>query len=236
MIIALSTMSAIAHGGRGASKLNLLLFDDGNFTIVLDGIRYPNVNRNFRIPQLYAGTHRIKIVENFFGRNGRRTGKEVLYAGPVNVPYNSSVTVKLTPNNRLKTVRVVRNQHRHSHTKRRGYAPRQHQYRGTQPRNGRGYGQGNRQFRFNEVKRSMRHAGFEKDKLDIARETVRSQRLSAHQIAELMNLLNFESSRVKLAKFGYRFSGRNPNYLNIVSRSFEFSSSRRELARFIRTF
>lgn len=236
MIIALSAMSAIAHSGRGASKLNLLLFDDGNFTVVLDGIRYPNVNGNFRAPQLFAGTHRIKIVENFFGRNGRRTGRTVLYAGPLHVPYNSRVTVKLTPNGRLKTVNVVRLQHNH----RRGYHPRQgyrgSNNRGYDNRGGRGYGQGQRQMYFNEVKRSMRQTNFDRDRLAIARDAVRNQNMSAHQVAQLMALLNFESNRLQLAKFAYRFGPHNPNYLHVVSRQLDFHSSRRELARFIRNF
>jgi len=229
MIIALSAMSAIAHSGRGASKLNLLLFDDGNFTVILDGIRYPNVQSDFRVPNLYAGTHRIKIVEIFTNRRGRRTGKEILYAGPLNIPYNSRVTVKLTQNNRLKTVRVDRINHgrKHRHNvNRRG--------RNGWDYNRRGYN--HRHSQFIQAKQSIRRASFDRDKLFLARETARTQNLSAHQVAEIMNLMDFESNRLKFAKYAYRFSGGNPNYLHIVSRQLDFTSSRRELARFVRNF
>jgi hypothetical protein len=233
MIIALTTMGAIAHSGSGASKLNLLLFDDGNFTVVLDGVRYPNVNGNFRVPNLYAGTHRIRIVENFIGHRGHRTGKEILYSGPVNIPYNSKVTVRLTPHNRLRTIKVVRNPHAR-HVNRRNTNPRSRYNRGYNPRSGHSHAKNNRQFQFIEAKRSIKHARFEKDKLSLARETARTQILSAHQVAELMDLMSFEQTRLKFAKFAFRQSGRNQNYLHIVSRSLDFSSSKRELARFIR--
>lgn len=257
LILALSTVSAFAHSGRGASKLNLLLFDDGNFTVLINGVRYPNVNGNLQVPGMFAGTHHVKIVEVFYGRRGQRRGREVLYAGPLNIPYNSRVTVRLTQNNRLRTVRVDRLQHQHRHYRGQGprydvrrngqgYGPRNGNGYGYGPRNGTGYGPRNgnrggqgfnqRNFQFNQAKQAIRRAPFEQEKLSLARETARTQNLSAFEVAEIMNMMSFESTRLKFAKYAYRFSPQDPNYLHVVSRSLDFSSSRRELARFIRTF
>ena len=143
--------------------------------------------------------------------------------------------MKLTHHNRLRTTKVIRNQG-HRHVNRRNYRPRSSQYRGHRPSSGNRNGYNKRQSHFNAAKQGINRARFEKDKLSLARETARTQNLSAHQVAELMNLMSFESTRLKFAKFAYRHSKQNQNFLHIVSRSLDFSSSRRDLARFIRNY
>lgn len=98
--------------------------------------------------------------------------------------------------------------------------------------NGNGYSMNNQQFQ--NLKYQIRNAPFDSDQLRIARQAIRQNGATSAQVRELMGMFSFESSRLKLAKSAYRFTADKRNYY-IVNDAFQFSSSRRELDRFINT-
>lgn len=88
------------------------------------------------------------------------------------------------------------------------------------------------QFEFRQAKEQIRYASFESEKLTIARQVTRHNVISSHQARGIMRLFSFESTRLKFAKFAYRKVA-DPTNFYVVNEVFRFSSSVRELDRFI---
>ncbi len=76
------------------------------------------------------------------------------------------------------------------------------------------------------------NATFESDKLRVAKQAIRANGVSSAQVRDLMNTLTFDSSRLKLTKYAYQFVADRNNYY-VVNDGFQFSSSSRELGRYI---
>ncbi len=85
---------------------------------------------------------------------------------------------------------------------------------------------------FQSMKSSISGKPFEENKVQIAKQIIGSNCVSAAQVRELMNLFSFEDSKLDVAKFSY---GRctDPNNYYKVNDAFSFSSSIDDLNAFI---
>jgi len=227
-LISILTLSLLGMDAKAAfSKLHLNLFNDGNFVVVVDGMRYQNVSGQLRVPNLRAGTHHIKVVEvfgrqNYGRRGGRVSGREVLYNGSINIPYRSAVFAHLTNDYRIRISNVQQlqapRQRVRNHPRRRGPVMNNGVRRGNQ---------------YGLTLRLMENTAFDNRKLQIARNYVRGNRVTSAQVAGLMNTMAFDRNKLELAQFAYRFIIDKNNYF-LVNRSFTFDSSVRKLNRFLR--
>lgn len=213
------------------SKLHLNLFNDGNFVVVIDGVRYTNVTGHLDVHNLRAGTHQIRITE-IYGRRGRghgrgnARGRDVLYSGSINIPFRSAVFAHLTQNMALRI----------SEVRSLGGTVQQGPRRGGNygyGNRGRGNGYGRGANALATTKMQMRAASFDRDRLSIAKRFASTGRPGSTEIAQLMNMLSFDRSKLELAKYAYPFVVDKQNFRRTVSRSFTFDSSVRELDRFI---
>jgi hypothetical protein len=222
-ILALS-MSGMDAQAAVSSKLHLNLFNDGQFVVVVDGIRYADVGGTLAVNNLRAGTHQVKIVEVFGQqgrRNGRGSGREVLYHGSINIPFQSAVFARLTGSYNLRVTEVKRLN---------PPVVTRNNSRQNGPRYGR---KGNNGYNaFLATKRQMRNTAFDRNKMAIAKQFIRTSRPSSAEVGQLMNLLAFDRNKLDLAKFSYRFVMDRHNFRQ-VRRSLTFDSSVRQLDRFI---
>lgn len=85
---------------------------------------------------------------------------------------------------------------------------------------------------FQNLKHAINNAWFDRSRLQIAKQAIAANGISARQVLELMYLLDFESSRLDLAKFAYEFTFDRQNYF-VVNNGFDFDSSIGHLNRFI---
>lgn len=81
---------------------------------------------------------------------------------------------------------------------------------------------------FQRAKRSVNVQNFEQDRLRVAKQIVRANALRAVQVKQLVALMSFESSRLKLAKMAYSHVI-DPDRYYLVNDAFRFNSSVREL-------
>jgi len=88
---------------------------------------------------------------------------------------------------------------------------------------------------FASALRSIDLATFDSDQIRASKQIIRRNGASSEQIAEIMGILSHESSRLEIAKFGYEFVGDPRNY-HVVNDVFWFSSSIRELDRYINRY
>ena len=85
---------------------------------------------------------------------------------------------------------------------------------------------------FNRGCRSIRHYGFDNDRLCAAKRFASSRHLSVNQVREIMHMFTFESTKLKFAKFAFSRTCDVQNYY-LVFDCLTFNSSRRELDCFI---
>ncbi len=86
---------------------------------------------------------------------------------------------------------------------------------------------------FERVKESLRKEWFEANRLKSAKFIVDQNNLTAMQVKELMLLFSFENNKLDIAKYAYRKTVDKRNYY-LANEALTFSSSKDELARFIR--
>lgn len=88
---------------------------------------------------------------------------------------------------------------------------------------------------FNAGCYSIRRCGFDSDRLRAAKRFVHNHYVSAHQIADIMGMFSFESTKLAFAKYAFHRTCDVQNY-GIVFDYLTFNSSRRELDCYIRDF
>ncbi len=211
-----------------------------NTVIIIDGQTYNAANNLVRLEGMMPGDHQVKLMRpSSWGDHG------VLFNGVIRVPQRSDVTAIITPQGMK-----VNSQ------------PLAHQGGSYWDGNGgHGHGaivipnaNGNGGFVsmlphpqpvvcapivigmhpdvFASALRSIELQSFDSDQVRVAKQIIRLNGASSNQIAQIMELVSFESSRLEIAKYGYQFVGDPENYF-VVNDVFWFASSVRELDRFI---
>lgn len=84
-----------------------------------------------------------------------------------------------------------------------------------------------------QVKESLRKEWFENNRLTSAKFILDRNNVTVAQVKELMSLFVFENNKLELAKYAYRKTVDQKNYYQVMD-ALTFSSSKDELARFIR--
>jgi hypothetical protein len=88
---------------------------------------------------------------------------------------------------------------------------------------------------FNIGCRSIRSFGYDSDRLRSAKRFVRNNYVSSHQIADMMRMFSFESTKLEFAKYAFHRTCDVQNY-GTVFNHLGFNSSRRDLDCYIRDF
>jgi hypothetical protein len=83
---------------------------------------------------------------------------------------------------------------------------------------------------FNRAMQQLANARFADTRIRIAQQIIRSNPVTAQQVYEVMTVMHFESSRLRIARFAYRHVV-NPNEYYVVNDAFRFESSIRKLDR-----
>lgn len=207
-----------------ASALTLNLFDNAAFTLTFDNNTYNTPSNTYNVHNIMPGNHFIQVVKmaNSYGP-GHCAMPVVVYSGYVSVPAASQVYASVSGINQL-TINSI-----------------QPLYTVNNGGCNNGYN-GNTQYGpvpaymsdadFSALKGSVNSKSFDSSKLTVAKQAVASDRLTARQVAELMDLFSFESTKLDLAKYSYRHVVDPQNYY-VVNDSFTFSSSITELDQYI---
>lgn len=88
---------------------------------------------------------------------------------------------------------------------------------------------------FSALKNSVNNQSFDSSKLNVAKQAIGSNNLTAAQVKELVGLFTFESSKLEIAKFAYGRTVDKNNYYQ-VSDAFTFSSSVDDLSGYINNY
>lgn len=168
--------------------------------------------KDIRIENLRPGRNGIKIFKRTYTskrRGSQRFQEQLIYTGAVNIPRNSIVFSQLRNRNLFVNEIVSR--------------------RGPDRHNA-GIGMHNRQFQ--DLKFVIQNESFDRDRLMIMTQAARNGNINSRQVLELMDLLSFDSNKLKFAKQAYQNTVDKQNYF-MVREGLNFISSKRKLTQFI---
>lgn len=236
------TVSAKADGFR--SKLHIRTFNDRSIIVEIDRINYNNPSREIFISDLAPGDHKIKIWAiggtGYQNIHAPRPGNfRLVYNGFINIPARSKVKAVLTHQNILKITDIDPLQVNYHQECNNTIVPNGYGYCGNYNGNYNGNYYGNyytsncsnynyQQNQFEELKDLVARESFDDTRLAICKEYIRTHQINSNQTKQLIGLMTFESNRVELAKFSYRYVS-DPDYFYTVYQAFTFDSSVNEL-------
>jgi hypothetical protein len=239
---ALVLTAAVTMAFNAGSQLTVeVLGHRPNSLIVINGQRYNSLQNVVRLNGLMPGDYPIKVL-----RPSRWANQGVVFNGVIQVPNRSDVRATITRNGMQVNARPLAHHHSGSY-----WNGNNHGHGVTHIPNANGNGGfvstipqhpqpvscpptfiGMNPNAFSNALRAIENQTFDSDQVRMAKQIIRTNAVSSQQIAEVMRLMSFESSRLAIAKFGYGYVADPQNYF-VVNDVFWFSSSIRELDRFI---
>lgn len=245
LLLVLSSGLMMAY--PAASRLTVeLVGHRPNTMIVINGQRYNGVNNMVQLNGLMPGDYPVRVLRpTAWGDQG------VLFSGVIRVPQRSDVSAVIGQQGmKVRTLALA-----HDGGSYWDNGPG-HGHGGTHYQNPNGNGGfvsmlptcepiepivcapriiGMHPDVFESALRSIELQSFDSDRIRVAKQIIRSNGVSSFQVAEIMQVLSFESSRLEIAKFAYQFVG-DPENFYIVNDVFWFSSSVRELDSYINRY
>jgi|DEB0MinimDraft_12_1074336.scaffolds.fasta_scaffold04843_2 hypothetical protein len=176
-----------------------------------DGTSY-ETSSDIRINNLKFGRNGIQIFKRTYRsskRGHQKFDERLIYSGAVNIPRNSIVFSQLRNRELLVNNVVPKN------------LP-------NKPNNRFGM----HQRRFQNLIHAIEHESFDRDRLEIMSQATLHGSINSRQVLELMDLLTFDSYKLKFAKIAYHNTVDKRNFF-MVREGLTFISSRRKLTQFI---
>ena len=242
-IILLIVLSVSAKADYYTSDINICNHDNDLITVMLDGIQYPNAVNEFHLSGITPGHHQVKVFtrENY-GYNYSRFA-HLAYSGFVNLKPGEEIFAVIDPYNQLRIKRVVTAMPAPvSVTKpirscNSLYNPNQYcdknyndDHCNTPPYNYGPYAMD--ESSFCTLKQCIADKWFDSSKSEVAQMAMRNNYFTTQQVARIMNLFDFESTKLAFAKMAYSHVVDQQNYW-MVNDAFSFNSSISSLQEFI---
>lgn len=224
------SLSVLAYDGS-----RLSISSPGTSTelkIEIDGRKFSMKNNSITLSYLEEGRHMVKIYREkkrggFGYGQGRREREDVLFQNTIFLKrgFHLDITVNrfgkvMTDERRIDLDDEFYNDEEDYYDSDNG-----------------GWNNGNsnvmRGREFETLKESLRKEWFENNRLTSVKTVADKTNFTTQQVKELMLLFTFENNRLEIAKYAYRKTVDKQNYYQ-VNEALTFSSSKDELARFIR--
>lgn len=226
----LFSLSLLAYDG---SRLSISTVKNNmDLKIEVDGRRFNMQDNSITLSNLNEGYHTVKIFKDN-RRNGNGNGfgfgkkQEVIYNTSVYLKrgFHLDITVNRFGKASVDERRIDRNDEWYDES------DDYDDHVGGGWDNGYGNVMSTREFE--SVKEQIRKEWFETNRLTSTKVIIDKNNFTAQQVKEMVLLFGFENNKLEIAKYAYRKTVDKQNYF-IINDAFTFSSSRDELARFIR--
>ena len=224
LLSSLFSLSLLAYDG---SRLSISTTSNKmDLKIEVDGRRFDMKDNSITLSNLNEGYHSVKIFRevkrNGFGF-GNKQKQDVVYSSSVYLKrgFHSDITVNRFGKVLVDERRMDRNDEWYN----------EDEYDNGGWDNGYGNVMSSRDFEM--VKDQIRKEWLESNRIVSAKVIIDKNNFTAQQAKELALLFGFENNKLEISKYAYRKTVDKQNYF-IVNDVFAFSSSKDELARFIR--
>ena len=205
------------------SELNLRMYDNSAFLVTVDNNCFNEFSVNFSLANVSPGKHYLKVVKVAKKKHGYCNAPVIVYNGYINVPAKSKVYAMIDFYGSYKICNIYP-AYPDNYCEHNKYKNETNCYVAKEPICEYRFSENN----FTELKNTIASKSFDSSKLQIAKQAIASNNLTSAQVMELTSLLTFESSKLDLAKFAYKFTIDKQNYY-IVNNVFAFESSVRAL-------
>ncbi len=224
--MSLAIKGTSGHPGQNFSELNLKLFDNGWFSVVLDNTTTGFPSNKVSLANLKPGNHLLKVIK-LYPAFGSCTPNQIVFNGWIKIPAGSKVFAIINLYNQFEVFSILRKGIPHGYNSEpdRDCFNLNENFFQDDPNC-------MNQQNFLQLKNSMQNASFDSDKLIIAKKGISIHGISSEQVLELMETFSFEANKIKLAKYAYHHTFDRENYF-VVNNGFTFSSSITELNNFI---
>ena len=222
----LISLSLLAFEGSRLSISSLAT--SAEMKIEVDGRKFTMKNNSITLSYLAEGYHQVKIFRE-------KKGKGLAFGRNDVVVYSNSVFLKrgfhldITVNRFGKVLIDERRIDRDDDW----YQDEDDYYDNGNGGWNDGYGNVMNGREFELLKESLRKEWFEANRLISVRFIIDQNNFTTQQVKELMLLFTFEKNRLEIARYAYSKTVDKKNYY-LVNEALTFSSSKDELARFIR--
>jgi hypothetical protein len=199
----------IVKAQHNGSVLNLSMYNNAQFTVQLDDEYFHNPDHFYTIKNIIPGNHYLRVFQQ------RHHLRREVFSGFINISPASVISAKVERNNRLfihaitpvftQPVSIPYSEY-----------PVQIVCEND----------------FREMLNVISNRPFDSSRLSLSMQMASSNHFTSAQIARILHLFSFDSSRLEFAKHAYRFAADKQNYYRTYD-SFSFDSSVRELSDFI---
>lgn len=228
IIASLFSITLFAFNG---SKLSISTVSNSqDYKVEVDGRKFSMRDNAITLSNLSEGYHQVKIFRERKKRNGNAFGfgrNVIIYSNSVYLKrgFHLDITINRFGKALVDERRIDRNDDWYDDDD--GYYDRNDGGWNN------GYGNVMNVREFESIKESLRKEWFEKNRLTSTKFIIDKNDFTAMQVRELMLLFTFENNKLEIAKYAYRKAVDKNNFY-LVSDALNFSSSKDELARFIR--
>lgn len=222
------------------SVLHLKMHNNEPFTLIMDDIRFKDIRPSFTIRNVPPGTHLLKVVKP---RQNRRGGK-VVFMDYLRIPEGKEIFAYIDSYGRFRVHEAVPIDFRPSRDPDDPYTndvqpqprprtdvvpdeqpPRTNSNtQATQPAQGMG------ESEFMQLRNSVKNEDYDDTRLSVAKQTITNNKLTCDQLAQLLDVMSFETSKLELVKFAYPYLT-DKEQLNTIYNRFKFNSSVEELSK-----
>lgn len=234
LVVTMMSFSLFAYNGN--SRLSISAVNNKmNLKVEVDGRKIPMRDNSITLRDIGDGYHNVKIFREVIKNNNAwgngRAKQEVLYNSRVFLRrgYHLDITV-----NRFG--KVFTDEEMIDRFDDEYYGDEEDYYEDNNHGNG-GWNNGNyREMNnrdFEQAKETLKKDWFESSRVSTAKTIIDANYFTTTQVRELMQLFSFDDKKLEIAKYAYRKTVDRNNYY-ILSEQLTFSSSKDELARFIR--
>lgn len=236
IVILLTVVGTTAQAAL--TRLVVSSFDNAPIMVYVNDVQYGPFSNRHKIQNLAPGVHNLRVVALYNHPYHTYNVQEQVYFGPVNIPNGHEVITQVRRNGTLAVLQM---------TAMLPPVPR------PQPVGFCGTGIVRRppivtnpvynpvvpagpiamdHFQFADVMQVIRNQHFDNSRRNVARQIISQHWFTSAQIAQMLQLFSFDSSRLEVAKFAYTHVV-DPNRYYMTFDAFTFSSSVNELTRYM---
>jgi hypothetical protein len=224
LLSSLFSLSLLAYDGSRLSISSVAT--STQIRVEVDGRKFAMKDNSITLSYLAEGRHLVKITREK-NSNGFRKREEVIYNGVIFLKrgFHLDLTVNRFGKVMTDENRIDRNSD--------WYNDEDDYYDSDNGGWNNGYSNVMSSRDFNDVKDQIRKEWFENNRLISVKYIIDKNNFTTAQVKELMLLFTFENNRLEVAKYAFCKTVDDRNYYQ-VSELLTFSSSKEDLARFLR--
>jgi len=234
----LMSIAVFAADTNPKSMLTIKSLTKGIIQVEIDGKRFDPRKNILMVDNVTAGYHSVTVYRKRH-HSSFNDGFEMVYSGSLAVkPFNNMVvTIDRHGRSDIAYQKINRygnddewaydNQYGHDKNSGTGNG------RWEDNRTYNSYARGLSDREFDQVINAMQREWFETNRMKSASHIINSNFFTADQVKEMMSIFTFENNKLEIAKQAYSKTLDKENY-RCVTDALSFSSSKEELARFIR--